>query len=311
MKNLKFTIITFYQFKESVNVNKIQMILKDFCSFNKIKGTVILAKEGINGTVAGLIEPIKLLEDELIKIGYLNLEKKKSTYDFMPFNRLKIKKKKEIVTFNEEDLNVEKLKGQHVNSENWNELIQDKETIILDVRNNFEVEIGSFKGAVNPNTENFSEFKDYVKKNLKEHKNKKIAMFCTGGIRCEKASSYMLRLGFKNIHQLKGGILKYLEDIKLKESEWEGECFVFDNRVSVRNEMKIGTFELCHACRSPISISDRNSLDFEKGISCSKCKNITTVEKKKRLEERNKQIEIAKKKGLYNPYIKFTPTDFF
>ena len=228
----------------------------------------------------------------------------------MPFNRLKIKIKNEIVTFDGSQLDVENYTGQHVVSSDWNALIEDEKTIVIDVRNNFEVEVGSFEGSINPKTKNFSKFKQYVDKNLSENKNQKIAMFCTGGIRCEKASSYMLNMGFKNIFQLKGGILQYLKYITIKESRWQGECFVFDNRVSIQNAMAPGTYELCHSCRNPLGIKDRLSKDYVKGISCSKCINKTSKDKKLKLRERNKQIEIAKKKGLYNPYIKFTPSDF-
>ena len=310
MKNLKFTIITFYQFKKNRNLEKLQNLLKHFCSFHKIKGTILLADEGINGTVAGLIKPIKLLELEIQKLGFTRLELKRSFYELMPFNRLKIKIKNEIVTFDGSQLDVENHSGKHVVSNEWNTLIEDKKTIVIDVRNNFEIEIGSFERSINPKTKNFSEFKKYVDKNLSENKNQKIAMFCTGGIRCEKASSYMLNMGFKNIFQLKGGILQYLEDITIKESRWQGECFVFDNRVSIQNAMAPGTYELCHSCRNPLGIKDRLSKDYVKGISCSKCINKTSKDKKLKLRERNKQIEIAKKKGLYNPYIKFTPSDF-
>ena len=310
MKNIKFTIITFYQFKKIKNIDNLYQLLKIFCSFHKIKGTIILAKEGINGTLAGLSEPIGLLENKLIDFKFNNLESKKNLHEFMPFNRLKIKIKKEIVTMNEPEVNIEKFKGNYVNSENWNKLVNDKNTLLIDVRNNFEVKLGSFKKSINPKTNNFSDFKKYINKNLNHYQNKKIAMFCTGGIRCEKASAYMKQKGFKNIFQLKGGILKYLEDISKKESEWVGECFVFDNRVSIKNEMKAGTYELCHACRNPISILDRQSKTYEKGISCPKCKNIISEVKMKKLKERSKQIEIAKKKGLYSPYIKYTPSDF-
>ena len=310
MKKLKFTIITFYQFKKVFDTEKLQFLLKDFCSFNKIKGTILLAEEGINGTLAGLPKPIKLLEEELNIIGFLDLEMKKSFYDFMPFNRLKIKIKTEILTFNEKNLDFENISGKHIKSNEWNNIINEDGTTLIDVRNDFEVKLGSFKGSINPKTKNFSEFKKFVKKNLDIKKNEKIAMFCTGGIRCEKASSYMLSLGFKNIFQLKGGILKYLEETKLKDSEWEGECFVFDNRVSLKNEMKPGTYEICHACRNPISLNNRNSKDYVKGISCPNCINQLSEAKILKLKERNKQLEIAKKKGLYSPYIKYTPSDF-
>jgi len=310
MKNLKFTIITFYQFKKIKKINNLQILLKEFCSFHKIKGTIILAKEGINGTLAGLEKPIKLLQKKIIGLEFTKLEEKISFYDFMPFNRLKIKIKKEIVTFDKENLEIEQLTGKHVDSLNWNSLISDKETTVIDVRNNFEVQIGTFNGAINPNTKNFSEFKQYIKKNLKTQKKNKIAMFCTGGIRCEKASAYMKKKGFQNVYQLKGGILQYLDDIPSNNSKWEGECFVFDNRVSISNGMESGTYELCHACRYPVSLLDLKSKDYEKGISCPKCINKISNNKKLNLKERKKQIEIAKKKGLYNPYIKFTPSDF-
>ena len=310
MKNIKFTIITFYKFKKIRRTENIQKLLKEFCSFHKIKGTIVLAEEGINGTVAGLSTPIDLLQKKLTELGFMNLEEKKSFNDFMPFNRLKIKIKKEIVTFYEKNLDVEELTGKHIDSFKWNNLISDKETLLIDVRNNFEVEIGSFVDSSNPNTKNFSEFKKYIKKNMKTQKNNKIAMFCTGGIRCEKASAYMIKEGFNNVFQLKGGILQYLEDTSEKNSNWEGECFVFDNRVSIRNEMKPGTYELCHACRYPVSLLELKSKDYEKGISCPKCIKKISKKKKLNLKERNKQIEIAKKKGLYNPYIKYTPSDF-
>ena len=310
MKNLKFTIITFYQFKKNFDVEKLKNLLKYFCTFHKIKGTILLAKEGINGTVAGLMEPIRLLELEFLKLGFTRLELKRSKHESMPFNRLKVKIKNEIVTFVGLKLDVENDKGKYVVSREWNSLIKEEETTVIDVRNNFEVEIGSFKGSINPKTKNFSEFKKYVDNNLSVNKSRKIALFCTGGIRCEKASSYMLNQGFNNIFQLKGGILQYLEDMSVKESEWHGECFVFDNRVSIQNEMTPGTYELCHACRNPLSFQDRSSKDYVKGISCSKCINKISKEKKLKLKERNKQIEIAKKKGIYNPYIKFTPSDF-
>ena len=213
-------------------------------------------------------------------------------------------------TFGNKNLDVENLKGKHISSNDWNNLIKDENTILVDVRNDFEVKIGSFKNSINPKTSNFSEFEKYINKNLHHQKKNKIAIFCTGGIRCEKASSYMLNQGFKNVFQLSGGILKYLEETKLENSEWRGECFVFDDRVTVKNEMKKGTYEICHACRKPISLSERKSKNYQKGVSCPKCIDIISTEKRLKLKERNKQIEIAKKKGLYNPYIKYTPSDF-
>ncbi len=307
---MNFSIITFYQFKKNHNIDILQKNIKNFCSFHKIRGTVLIANEGINGTVAGLNKPIDLFYMKLKEVGFKKLEKKKSQYNFMPFNRLKVKIKKEIVTFNKSKLDVENITAKHIHSNDWNSIIEDNDTLLIDVRNNFEVEMGSFKGAINPNTNKFSEFKKYIDKNLSKNKNKRIAIFCTGGIRCEKASSYMINEGFSNVIQLKGGILKYLEKVPSKKSKWKGECFVFDNRVSLKNEMKKGTYELCHACRYPINTHDKKSKKYEKGLSCPKCFGKISENKKKRLSDRNKQIAISKKKGIYNPYIKYTPFDF-
>ncbi len=310
MNNKHFTIITFYQFKKNFDKVKLISQLKDFCKFNKIKGTILIADEGVNGTIAGLKKDIVNCTNILKKYNLSNLNIKFSYSKFMPFQKLKIKQKKEIVTLRTKYSNPEVLTGEHINFNNWNDIINDKKTIVLDVRNDFEVKIGSFKNAINPNTKNFTEFKYYVKKNLNNYKNKKIAMFCTGGIRCEKASSYLLAKGFKNVCQLDGGILKYLENIPKSKSLWHGECFVFDARVSLKNEMKDGTYKMCHACREPISLEEVNSKNYTPGISCPKCFEKITDEKKKRLLERNKQISISKKRGIYNRYIKQTVTDY-
>ena len=243
--------------------------------------------------------------------GFRNLEFKFSYNRFMPFNRLKIKLKNEIVTFKSKNSNPGNQNGKYVNIKDWNNLINDKDTLLIDVRNDFEFKMGSFKKAINPKTTTFSEFKKFVDNNLNKNKQKKIALFCTGGIRCEKASSYMINKGFNDVNQLKGGILKYLENIPKKNSLWKGECFVFDNRVSVKNELMEGTFELCHACRNPISVLQKKSLFYKKGISCNNCHNKISLKKKKSLIERNKQIIISKRKGLYNPYIKFSPYDMY
>ena len=311
MNNKNFTIITFYQFKRISEPEKIKKLLEEHCKFNKLRGTILIAKEGINGTLAGLEHDLIYLIKELKEKKFNNLELKKSYFKYMPFNRLKIKVKKEIITFAKVKLDVEKNKAHHVNPENWNELINDKETIVLDVRNDFENSLGTFKNSINPKTKSFSDFKKFVVNNLSHKKNKKIAMFCTGGIRCEKASSYMTEKGFNDLYQLKGGILKYLENIPEKKSVWKGECFVFDNRVSVKNKLKNGTYELCHGCRMPVSSKDRKSKKYVKGISCPSCYKKLTPKKKSKLIERNKQIDLSKKKGLYNPYLKYTTSDFY
>ena len=305
----KFTIITFYQFKKIDDIINIKNELVHSCKFNKIKGTIILAEEGINGTIAGLFESIKKFESHLLSLGFANYNPKYSYSKFMPFFRLKIRNKKEIVTLRSKDVDPENITGKKIKPQDWNNFISDKETILIDVRNNFEVEMGTFKNSINPNTKSFTEFKSYLKNNLNKAKEKKIAMFCTGGIRCEKISSYMIKKGFKDVNQLHGGILSYLEKTSHENSLWNGECFVFDNRVSVKNELKDGTYELCHACRYPLPSDSLKSEKYKKGISCPNCFGKISESKKKSLKDRNKQITLAKKKGLYNPYIKQTVND--
>ena len=309
MINSKFTILTFYQFKQIKDLLSLKSRISDFCKFNKIKGTIIIAEEGINGTIAGTSQSIKNFQLEIKKIGFENLNPKYSYSKFMPFFRLKVRPKKEIVTLRTKIADPENITGNKIKPENWNNLITDNDTILIDVRNDFEVEMGSFRGSINPKTKSFTEFKSYLKDNLSEAKDKKIAMFCTGGIRCEKISSYMIKKGFKNVNQLHGGILNYLEKIPEKNSLWDGECFVFDNRVSVKNELKDGTFQLCHACRAPLSKTQIKSKKYQKGISCPKCYGKISEAKKKSLIDRNKQISIAKRKGLYSPFIKQTVSD--
>jgi UPF0176 protein len=309
MINSKFTILTFYQFKQIKDLLSLKSRISDFCKFNKIKGTIIIAEEGINGTIAGTSQSIKNFQLEIKKIGFENLNPKYSYSKFMPFFRLKVRPKKEIVTLRTKIADPENITGNKIKPENWNNLITDNNTILIDVRNDFEVEMGSFRGSIDPKTKSFTEFKSYLKDNLSEAKDKKIAMFCTGGIRCEKISSYMIKKGFKNVNQLHGGILNYLEKIPEKNSLWDGECFVFDNRVSVKNELKDGTFQLCHACRAPLSKTQIKSKKYQKGISCPKCYGKISAAKKKSLIDRNKQISIAKRKGLYSPFIKQTVSD--
>ena len=309
MINSKFTILTFYQFKQIKDLLLLKSRISDFCKFNKIKGTIIIAEEGINGTIAGTSQSIKNFQLEIKKIGFENLNPKYSYSKFMPFFRLKVRPKKEIVTLRTKIADPENITGNKIKPENWNNLITDNNTILIDVRNDFEVEMGSFRGSIDPKTKSFTEFKSYLKDNLSEAKDKKIAMFCTGGIRCEKISSYMIKKGFKNVNQLHGGILNYLEKIPEKNSLWDGECFVFDNRVSVKNELKDGTFQLCHACRAPLSKTQIKSKKYLKGISCPKCYGKISAAKKKSLIDRNKQISIAKRKGLYSPFIKQTVSD--
>jgi len=310
MTKNEFKIYSFYQFKKIINPSKLKDSLKEFCQFHKLKGTILIAKEGINGTIGGLGSTVSIFQKELLKIGFRSLEFKLSNYPSMPFNRLKIRNKKEIITFINKNLNVEKNTAKFVDADKWNQLIKDNKVYVIDVRNDYESKIGTFINAKKTNIKNFKDFKNYVENNLNNMKSKKIAMFCTGGIRCEKASSYMKKIGYKNLYQLKGGIIKYLQTISKEKSKWKGECFLFDNRVSVKNGMKRGSYELCHGCRMPISKKNKLSPKFEYGVSCKYCFNSLTKKKKDNLRQRNKQISIAKKRGLYNPYIRYTPTDY-
>ena len=309
MINSKFTIVTFYQFKKIHNTLIFRNTLLHYCKYNKIKGAIIIAEEGINGTIAGMPNSIKSFENLISNSGFNNYNPKYSYSKFMPFFRLKIREKKEIVTLRTKIANPEKITGNKVKHDQWNQFICRDDTILIDVRNDFEVKMGTFKGSLNPNTINFTDFKLYLKKNLIEAKNKKIALFFTGEISCEKIYSYMIKRGFKDVNQLDGGILKYLENTPYIKSLWEGECFVFDNRVSVQNELKEGTFELCHACRQPLSKKETKSEKYFKGVSCPNCFGKISDVKKKSLIDRSKQISVAKKKGLYSPYIKQTVID--
>ena len=304
MNNNFFTIITFYQFKKISNKEELILKLKNFCKFNKIKGTLLVAEEGINGTIAGKNKSIDEFILLLNSLNFFDHNLKKSYSFFMPFQKIKVRPKKEIVTLRTKFSNPETISGKKINYLDWNNHIRDEETIIIDVRNEFEIKLGSFEKSINPKTKSFTDFKSFVKNELSDFKNKKIAMYCTGGIRCEKASSYMIMKGFKDVSQLDGGILKYLENTKKTNSLWKGECFVFDNRVSLKNELKEGSYSLCHGCRQPLTRDDKSSKHYISGISCHNCFDKTSLEKKKNLLERNKQINLAKKRGAFNRYIK-------
>jgi len=222
---------------------------------------------------------------------------KESYVDAQPFNRTKVKLKKEIVTMGVEDIDPNDIVGTYVKPKNWNALITDPDVLLVDTRNDYEVAIGTFKGALNPNTETFREFPDYVKDNLDKAKHKKVAMFCTGGIRCEKSTAYLKQQGFDEVYHLEGGILKYLEDVPQDETQWEGECFVFDNRVSVDHDLDKGQYDQCYGCRMPITEGDKQHVHYQQGISCHHCFDKTDDEQKARYIERQHQIELAKKRG--------------
>ena len=291
-----------YKFVTLENHAALQANIHAACEAHQIKGTILLAHEGINGTIAGLPADIHavldfLRTDAVFEGKFSTLEHKESYANEHPFYRMKVKLKKEIVTMGVPSVNPNNTVGTYVKPEDWNALISDPDVILLDTRNDYEVHIGTFKGAVNPETTTFREFPKYIKNNLDKTKHKKVAMFCTGGIRCEKASSYMLEQGFDEVYHLQGGILKYLETVPEEQSLWQGECFVFDQRVAVKHGLEVGEFDQCYACRMPLSPDELKSPQYTAGISCPHCYNSLTEEKIKSLTERQKQVILAKERG--------------
>jgi UPF0176 protein len=285
-------IATFYKFVRLQDFADRQGPLFAQCNACGVKGTILLAAEGINGTIAGSREAIDAVLAFLRSDPqWADLEHKESFADAPPFDRMKVRLKPEIVTLGMPEVDPNDQVGIHVNPQEWNALISDPEVFVVDTRNAYEVGIGTFKGAKNPGTRSFRQFPDYVHSQLDPAKHKKVAMFCTGGIRCEKASSLLLKQGFEAVYHLKGGILKYLEEIPAAESLWQGECFVFDQRVAVQHGLEEGTHNMCRSCGYPISEADKNSADYEEGISCPQCVATLTEEKRQRQEERQRQFE--------------------
>lgn len=288
-------VAALYQFKALPDFRELQPCLKALCDSWGIKGSLLLAKEGINGTVAGSREAIDALK-VFLKTRFNALEYKESWCLEMPFHRMKVRLKKEIVTLGIPEVNPCTQVGTYVAAKDWNSLISDPETLVIDTRNDYEVSIGTFKGALNPKTRSFTEFPKFVQ-TLDKTKYKRVAMCCTGGIRCEKASSYMLSQGFKEVYHLKGGILKYLEEVPSEESLWEGECFVFDGRVAVSHGLDLGQYESCHGCRHPIAEKDKASPLYERGVSCPHCYSSLTPEKRASARERQRQEDLAQRRG--------------
>ncbi|GAB3261746.1 rhodanese-related sulfurtransferase [Chitinimonas naiadis] len=277
---------------------------------NGVKGTLLLAAEGINGTVSATREGIDgLLAWLKLDPRFHELDHKESYCDEQPFYRTKVKLKKEIVTMGVPNVDPNQQVGIYVEPQDWNALINDPEVLLIDTRNDYEVAIGTFEGAIDPKTESFREFPDYVRAHFDPAKHKKVAMFCTGGIRCEKASSFMLGEGFEEVYHLKGGILKYLETVAQAESKWQGDCFVFDNRVTVRHDLSEGDYDLCHACREPVSVADRQSPHYTPGISCPHCWDSLSEKTRASARERQKQIELAKARNQPHP-MGHNPRDF-
>lgn len=297
-KSKSFEIISFYEFINLRDLKQLKLIFSKFLKSNNFKGTVIIANEGINGTISCENGKVKEFLKFVNKIIEKQINVKIVNHSSHPFLRLKIKIKKEIIRMGEKDINPLENTGIYISPSKWDEFISDPSVINIDTRNIYESEIGTFKNSILTNTKNFTEFPNWIKKNKKLIENKKIAMFCTGGIRCEKASSYLMKKGFKNVFQLDGGIISYLKKTKNKNKKWQGECFVFDERVAVRDNLSKGNYDQCFACRSAVTEKDKSSIDYKKGVYCPKCKYQTTKKQKKGFEERTKQISIAKKKGF-------------
>jgi UPF0176 protein len=265
---------------------------------NGVRGTLLLAAEGINGTIAGHRKGVDDVLDWLRRDPrFTGLKAKESYVTENPFYRTKVKLKKEIVTMGVEGINPNDIVGTYVNPKDWNALISNPEVLVLDTRNNYEVEIGSFENAVNPNTQSFRDLPAYVGEHLNPEKHKKIAMFCTGGIRCEKSTAYLKQQGFSEVYHLEGGILKYLEEVPEADSKWHGECFVFDNRVTVNHQLEKGQYDQCHACRRPITESDKLNPHYQKGLSCHHCIESQSEEQRRRYSERERQVELARGRG--------------
>lgn len=294
----QIVVSALYHFVTLENYQALRQPLHDFMIDNDIRGTLLLAQEGINGTVAGSKQSIEKLHawlraDERLK----DLRTKESFDDNMPFYRSCVKLKKEIVTMGIEGIDPKEVVGTYVKPEDWNALISDPDVTLIDTRNDYEVAIGTFKNAQDPKTETFRQFPDYVKSNMDPKKQKKVAMFCTGGIRCEKSTAYLKEQGFEEVYHLQGGILKYLETVPEEESLWQGECFVFDNRVSVNHQLEKGVYDQCHACRLPITDEDKNSDKYVQGVSCPSCYDKKSEQQRQRFAERERQVQLAKARG--------------
>ncbi|WP_418152743.1 rhodanese-related sulfurtransferase [Litorimonas sp. RW-G-Af-16] len=295
---MTYCVAALYQFTSLPDYEQLQPWLQKMCDLLEIKGTILLAAEGINGTIAGGDQAIADILDYLRADPRLaELDAKFSRADDAPFYRMKVRLKKEIVTMGVDGIDPNVTVGTYVDPSDWNALISDPNTILIDTRNDYEVEIGTFKGAINPNTQTFREFPDWVEQNRASLDKPKVAMFCMGGIRCEKASAFMKENGFDDVYHLKGGILKYLETQPEDESLWEGDCFVFDQRVAVKHGLEESDYDQCFACRYPITDHDKASPLYVKGVSCPRCHNRISEDQRARFAERQKQISLAKARG--------------
>jgi UPF0176 protein len=298
MSSQSITISAFYRFHPLQNIAGIREKLLPVLKAAGAKGSVLLAEEGVNGTLAAPAENIEEALKAIIALcGLPALDRKYSTAPALPFMRLKVRLKKEIVTIGNVKANPNEMVGEYIEAKDWNALISDPDVIIVDTRNDYEYRVGTFRNAIDPGTESFSQFPDWVNTHLHNMKGKKIATFCTGGIRCEKATSYLRHQGFEKVYHLKGGILKYLEEVPPDQSLWDGACYVFDERVAVEHGLKIADYSMCHGCLDPVSAQDRQSTEYEEGVCCPQCAGKITDVQKASNRERQKQFELAKKRG--------------
>lgn len=304
---MRIIVAAFYQFIPLPDYRQLQQPLLELCLREQLCGTILLAPEGINATVAGSRAGIDALRAQLAEYDFHGLEYKESVADEPPFLRMKVRLKKEIVAMGWPDTRQDRRSGVHVSPAEWNALLEDPEVIVIDARNQYECDIGMFKNAVSPQTNTFGEFPDYVARNLNPDRNKKIAMYCTGGIRCEKASAWMLEQGFSEVYQLNGGILRYLAEVEPEQNAWQGECFVFDGRIAVDEELRPGEHTMCYSCRRPLSPEDRASVKYREGISCPACHDSLTPERRANLEQRWRQVLLAEQRQQKHIGVPFVP----
>lgn len=295
----QFVIAALYHFARLDNIEELQAGLRDVMDANGVRGTVLLAEEGINGTIAGSRAGVDAVLEFIRSDARLaGTRHKESFADEMPFRRGKVRLKKEIVTLGVPGVDPTVKVGRYVSPDQWNTLISDPEVLLIDTRNRYEFRMGTFEGALDPDTTSFRDFPDYVSRELDPEKHRKVAMFCTGGIRCEKATSYLLDQGFEEVYHLEGGILKYLEDVPEEDSLWRGECFVFDDRVGVNHDLRPGSYSMCRACRMPLSEEELDSDHYEEGVSCPYCHEDRSEADRERYRERDRQMRLAAERGI-------------
>jgi UPF0176 protein len=292
-------VVSFYRFMDIEDPPSLAVELQASCESEQLLGTVLVANEGVNGSLAGEAAAVQRVVDWLGRRLSLDgpLEARWTEASTAPFRRMRVRVKNEIVTLGRPDIQPQRRTGQHVSPRQWNRLVEDEATLLIDTRNHYEIEVGSFPRAVDPGTDSFREFQEFAKTLSDEDRSRPVAMFCTGGIRCEKAAALMLELGFREVYQLQGGILNYLEQVESRDNLWTGECFVFDSRVAVDRDLAEGGYVQCHSCRRPLSSEDLASPDYREGVSCPRCVHELEATRATRLEERRRQVALARQRG--------------